>query len=203
LLEAIVGGALPSGTELSEVALAAQLNVSRTPVHEALGRLCNDGFVEQRKNRTARVAHSTSQDLQEMYEVRKLLECAAAERAATRLPPKQLAALRQEAEGLTVVPRGEDWLARAIDFDFRFHEAIARASGNDHLRAEIGRYFLLLRAFRRMLSQDEAVGEHLAILRALEARDAGAASRAMAAHLESTCRRALAVHGDDGAGNVA
>jgi DNA-binding GntR family transcriptional regulator len=203
LLEAIVGGSLPSGTELSEVALAAELKVSRTPVHEALRRLAGDGFVEIRNNRKARVAHSTRKDLLEMYDVRRLLECAAAECAAGRIDEACLAELRKEADSLAATMQEENWVARAIAFDFRFHEAIAAASGNEHLRDEITRYFLLLRAFRRMISHQDALPEHLAILSALEARDPAAARQSMAAHLEATAQRAMAAHVEEADGRVA
>jgi DNA-binding GntR family transcriptional regulator len=155
------------------------------------------------KRRKARVAHSTRKDLLDMYEVRRLLECAAAERAALRMEASCLAELRKEVDDLAATVQEENWVARAIAFDFRFHEAIAAASGNDNLREEIRRYFLLLRAFRRMISHRDALPEHLVILNALEARDSVAAHRAMAAHLEATAQRALAAHVEETDGRVA
>src|SRR5579871_4312007 len=82
ILEAILSGRLASGTEMSEVALAAELGVSRTPVHEALRRLAADGLVDSLAHRQARVATFTRQDVVDIYEMRGVLETAAAERAA-------------------------------------------------------------------------------------------------------------------------
>jgi DNA-binding GntR family transcriptional regulator len=74
ILEAILSGALASGMELSEVALAAELGVSRTPVHEALLRLAADGLVEDLSSRQARVASFSRSDIVEIYEVRQILD---------------------------------------------------------------------------------------------------------------------------------
>ncbi len=120
ILEAILSGTLAGGTELSEVALAAELGVSRTPVHEALLRLAADGLVEDLASRQARVARFTRQDLANIYEVRRILEPAAAELAATRMTDEQLAELRAAADALDAAKDKRDWANRAIDFDLRF-----------------------------------------------------------------------------------
>ena len=74
LLEAIISGQLSPGTELNSVQLANQLDVSRTPVTEAINLLAHDGVVEQVNHRRARVARFSRQELADIYEVRKLLE---------------------------------------------------------------------------------------------------------------------------------
>ncbi|MBY0527834.1 MAG: GntR family transcriptional regulator [Gemmataceae bacterium] len=190
ILEAILTGGLRGGTELSEVALAAELSVSRTPVHEALRRLTADGLVEQLPNRQARVAAFARQDIQEIYEMRIVLECAAIERAAKRLGDAQLAELRQEADAIAEAPStARNWSMRAIDFDIQFHDTLAAAAGNSRLHAEITKVRHLVRAFCRMSGYPDnlrqAMEEHCRILAALEGRDAAGARRAMAAHVQS------------------
>ena len=195
VLEAILTGALASGTELSEVTLAAELGVSRTPVHEALLRLAADGLVEHLPNRCDRVACFTRDDIREIYEMRTVLECAAVERAVRRLGAEELAELRADADALASPPHGRTWVTRALDFDIRFHDALAAASGNERLRADVTRYRHLVRAFCRMSGNPDnlrqAVEEHRRILSALEARDAAAARRAMAGHVEARLRAVL------------
>ena len=195
VLEAILAGGLPGGAELNEVALAAELGVSRTPVHEALLRLAADGLVEQQASR-ARVACFDRNDVREIYEMRKVLECAAAERAARRLEEPRRAELREEADALADASEGRTWPARAIDFDIRFHDVLARAAGNERLRAEIVKYRHLVRAFCRMSGNPAnlraALAEHRRILDALEARDPVAARRAMAAHIDARLEAVLA-----------
>ena len=77
LLEAIVSGQLPHGSELNSVGLAKQLEVSRTPLREALRLLERDGLVHQEGNHKARVAEFSADDIREIYEVRLQLEAAA------------------------------------------------------------------------------------------------------------------------------
>ena len=77
LAEAILTGTLAGGSELSEVAVAAKLGVSRTPVHEAFRRLIHDGLIKLLPNRVAQVAKFTPKDVAEVYEMRAILEPAA------------------------------------------------------------------------------------------------------------------------------
>ncbi len=187
LLDHLLSGTLASGTEVSEVGLAQELSVSRTPVREALRRLAKDGLLEQLPNRKFRVARFGADDLREIYELRQLLEAAAAERAATRLPPARFERLRKAARALGDAPRDDAWLARALEFDVLFHDTLAEASGNRRLQDQISRLRLIVRAFCRMTATREnleaAFLEHEAVLRALERRDGPAAGRAMADHV--------------------
>jgi GntR family transcriptional regulator, rspAB operon transcriptional repressor len=195
ILEAILTGMLPGGTELNEVTLAGELGVSRTPVHEALQRLVADGLVEHLPNRRDRVAQFSRDDVREIYEMRIILEGAIAERAARRLDAEELASLQSEADALAAAANGRNWTARVLDFDLRFHNVLATASGNQRLRADITRYRHLVRAFWRMSGRVEnlrqAMEEHRRILRALEARDPAAARRAMIAHVEARLQAVL------------
>ena len=85
LLEAILSGQLAPGTIVSEVSLARQLAVSRTPVHDALRQLAKDGLVQQRANRRAVIATVSRDDVHDIFEMRKLLEGEAARRVERRL----------------------------------------------------------------------------------------------------------------------
>jgi DNA-binding GntR family transcriptional regulator len=73
LLEAIVSGRLALGSELNSVGLAKQLDVSRTPLREALRLLERDGLVHLTENHKARVANFSTDDIREIYEVRLLV----------------------------------------------------------------------------------------------------------------------------------
>lgn len=189
VLENILSGELAAGTEVSEVGLADALHVSRTPAHEAVSRLLNDGLLVQQPPRRLVVARFTREDVVEIYEMRQLLETAAARRAARQIDDAALAALRTEADALAAEPKAVDWTARALEFDLRFHDAVARAAGNRRLQVDISRYRLLVRAFCRMTGSREnladALKEHREILAALEARDAARAARAAAFHVDN------------------
>lgn len=187
LLEAIIAGRLAPGEELSAVALAAQLQVSRTPVTEALQRLEHDGLVEQTANHPPRVVRLGPQDIDEIYEVRLHLEAAAAERAATRMDRTTLAALRARSRQIDSTRDAVDWAEQALEFDLQFHATIAGCAGNRRLAKDIERYRRLVRSFCRLTGSQEnlaaAFGEHLEILDALEAGRPAAARKAMAAHI--------------------
>ena len=195
LLEAIVSGQLPHGSELNSVNLAKQLEVSRTPLREALRLLERDGLVHQEGNHKARVAEFSADDIREIYEVRLLLEAASAELAAKRISPDLLKALRSESDALNQHTCDVDWCEKAIAFDLRFHEAIATASGNKRLKDEIHRYRLLVRSFcvmtGRQATLQQALNEHIAILDALASGRPVAARKAMADHITSRLKEVL------------
>jgi DNA-binding GntR family transcriptional regulator len=186
LLEAILIGRLRAGAELSEVALAAELQVSRTPIHEALRRLGADGLVHVASSGPARVAEFGRDDVVEIYEMRSCLETAAVERAAVRMNDDEIEALRETAAPLADATL-RNWTTKALQFDVLFHDRIAEACGNERLRREIRKYRHLVRAFCRMSGNVEnlraAYDEHLVILDALAARQPEAAGRAMADHI--------------------
>ncbi len=183
----ILSGKLPSAGPISEVELARELGVSRTPVHDALRQLAKDGLVIQSHNRRAIVAKFTADDVYEIFEMRKLLEGHAAELAAGRMDRRQLVPLREAAESLKDGLDAADWAQRWADFDETFHRVIATASGLPRLCQDILRYRTLHRGFNKLSTDPEglrqALAEHENILDALEARDARAARQRMVAHV--------------------
>ncbi|QDU29511.1 HTH-type transcriptional regulator LutR [Anatilimnocola aggregata] len=187
VLEGILTGKYPQDAVLSELGVARELKVSRTPVHDALRQLAKDGLVVRQRNCRARVAGLTSDDVYEVFEMRKLLEGPAAELAAARMDARQLLPLQDFARELQQSPRGEAWTARWAEFDDVFHSTIATASGNRRLAHDIHRYRLLHKGFNRMATEPEglqqALEEHLNILSALEARDGRLAQERMIAHI--------------------
>jgi DNA-binding GntR family transcriptional regulator len=96
--QAIVEGELRAGQRLIEQRIAAEFGLSRTPVREALRRLESEGLVRIELNRGAVVRAVSGQDVEDLYELRAHLESLAAERAAQRATPQQLAALNDAVE---------------------------------------------------------------------------------------------------------
>ncbi len=80
----IVGRELPAGTAISEVALAAELGLSRTPVHEAIRQLLGEGLLEEASNGSTVVVRLSRQDFVELYELRSVLEAHAVSKIAKR-----------------------------------------------------------------------------------------------------------------------
>lgn len=195
LLEAVLSGQLPSGTELKSVAIAEQLDVSRTPVQEALRRLAADGLVEWSMGRKARVSSFSRDDVIEIYSLRRLLEGEAALRAATRISSEQLTDLTERATNLDENSGLLDWNVQALDYDIHFHNVVAEACGNRRLRLDIERYRMLVRAFCRMVGSADnlkaALREHREILEALQRRDAEASRARMVSHIDARLQTVL------------
>ena len=187
LLEGIICGQLEPGVFLSAAQLSSKLEVSRTPIHDALWMLASDGLVELQAGRRARVTQFGRDDLWEIFEIRRLLEGPAAEMAAGRMDQRQFGPLRGMVEELSGRKISVDWTRQWSDFDDQFHRTIAESSGNRRLAQDIARYHLLHRGFNRVStdykSLQRALAEHVEILDALEARDGSRARSLMESHI--------------------
>lgn len=187
LLPAILSGRLAPGEPIGELALAKQLRVSRTPVHDAVRQLISDGLVTQRPNHRPVVAAVTADDIAEIFDMRALLESEAAFLAASRIDRPSLGALRAMAQQLDAQWDEEGGIQRWADFDDEFHSQIALASGNRRLARDISRYRQLLRGLNKlhqaMAQLRPALAEHERILEALARRAAEEAREAMAEHI--------------------
>lgn len=183
------------GDELNEVALAGHFRVSRTPVRDALRRLAAEGLVVNSRNHRATVIEPSRREVEETYQVRQVLESAAARQAAPRIASARLVELRGLASA-AVPPRGGNWGTAELRFDVELHRAIAEACGNARLRDEIERYGRLVRFVRSQVARDPVVlrdghEQHLRLLEALEARDPEAAAAAMEVHIAAALRSVL------------
>src|ERR1700739_3125653 len=95
LIALIVSGDLPPGQHMVETDLARQLGVSRQPIREALHRMEAEGWVDRRPSQAAFVHVPTDAEVDNLLDVRALLEAETARLAAGRATPEQLARLRQ------------------------------------------------------------------------------------------------------------
>ncbi|MEV0631451.1 GntR family transcriptional regulator [Nonomuraea wenchangensis] len=133
LRELILGGVYPPGSRLTEMEVAANLRMSRTPVREALRALAADGLVRP-AGRGVTVVALEEDDLDEAYQVRAALEALTAELAAARqregrIAPADLRAL-QDVAARTAAATAERRLADAVPLNRRFHQTIAELAGN-------------------------------------------------------------------------
>ncbi len=145
------------GTALYEGDIAEQLGVSKTPVREALGALSQEGLVVATPRQGYRVAEITLADVQEIFQLRLLLEPAAAELAAERANPEQLQGLRELAD-----VDDEASYEDRVDHIRRFHTALAEASGNARLASSLAS---LLDGSQRLyfagLDLSPSIGDHI------------------------------------------
>ena len=188
LQEMIFNGELLPGSPLSVPALAARLNVSRTPVREAVQQLIYEGLATHTRNAGARVTLLDDDAVKAVFDVREVLDGLAAHNAtliATRATVEQLRKMVQvQREMLDETPDRH----RDARLDLEFHtlirdtarnrplsDALARLDGQSHLyRSDMW----ACESNRRL-----AVGEHERIVAAIEAGDADGARAAACAHV--------------------
>lgn len=189
ILLRIVKGDLPSGSVLTSTRLAAQLNVSRTPIVAALDRLVADGILQKEKNRRAIVRDGAVHWLAQVHQLREIVEPPAAALAATRITAEALEVLdhlRRAAEP----NQNPDWIKAARKFDHALHLAIADHCGNLPLRKTIYKSWSYKRlifdaGYFQPIPAENGYREHFAIFGALVRRDPATASAAMLFHLRS------------------
>jgi GntR family transcriptional repressor for pyruvate dehydrogenase complex len=205
----IEAGDLNPGTRLpTEQQLAENFGVSRNVVREAVAQLRADGMVEARQGlgafvlspeqRTAiridREALKDSSNMQQLFELRRILETESATLAASRRSNESLAAIKA---ALDRMGGEERWEEGSIDADLAFHREIARATGNSYIHTFISfvceqirrsiHYARLTNPLHDLVEVN--VGEHVRIYEALVAGDPDAAGAAMAAHIIGAAER--------------
>jgi DNA-binding GntR family transcriptional regulator len=197
LKASILEGLLPPGEEAVEQAIADQLGMSRTPVHEAVLRLQHEGFLRVLPRRGVRVLPIDPEDLRQTYEVLIALEGAAAALLAARgaAAAEVLNEMREATAAMEAALARADragWAAA----DDRFHRALLAGSGNPKLArlaetaADQAQRARSATAARRP-EPGTSAREHEAILAALAAGDAQGAREAVAAHRTRASREIL------------
>jgi DNA-binding GntR family transcriptional regulator len=185
------------GSRITVDNLARELNVSQTPIREALGRLEGEGLVIK----THLIGYSAAQQISrrrfdELYDLRLLLEPEAAARAGRQMDEWKLTELREVA-GVMSRRQGGDERVRYSAFarmDAVFHDRILEFAGNDLIRQTLAHQHTHFHIFRLMFHSrvtEEALDEHEALLAAFAAGDSKAAKRAMREHIERSRDRLL------------
>ncbi len=196
ILARIVGGEFLPGERLIEEDLARVYRVSRTPIREILFILEKDGLIEHVRNRGARVVSFTPDDVEQIYEVRKALECRAIRGTAQNIRLEDLLEIEQRLQAANSHERGHKWNQEQVDLDLDLHRLIVLHSGNRWLISCLESVSLMIHSLRLLgyRNEDHArqTGEdHLAIVRALLRRDADLAERLLAAHIDTSKRNAI------------
>ena len=195
LSRAIITGRIEPGTRLSVPELARQLDISRSPVREAVQRLIYDGLAENRGRRGAIVAVIDPRDFLSLLEVRQLLEGFAARKAAANATEEDLNALRDVVDRhRKQVETGGIEESRHVEFDQAFHSAVRDIAGNEDLTAILGRmqgraHLSFAALWQEPFRPEHALAEHVAILDAIAAGDPEAAEGAACAHIDAVRRR--------------
>ena len=187
LRAALVAGEMVPGVTYSAPVLAERFGVSATPVREAMLDLINEGMIVAVPNKGFRIVETTDQDLDEMTELRRLIEVPTVGQIAKSITSEQVDGLRLIATRIMDAAAKGD-VVTYIEADRQFHLELLRLSGNtrlvdlvDQLRMNTRLYGLEELAASGHLGRSSE--EHLTLLDALEAGDRRGAERVMAQHL--------------------
>lgn len=188
----LADGTYPPGSRLREEDLAAQLGVSRTPVREALRRLDAEGWLRVVPNQGAFAAEWSIAEIEEIFELRALLESHAAEHAAMAPDRRALETMEAACEQAEAALPGGDLAAlEAIsDANVRFHRALWEMSGQARCRAILHSLAVPPMVLRNFRSFDAAglrrsVDQHREMIAAIMAGDPGWAGAVMRAHVQA------------------
>ncbi len=185
--EGILDGRIAPGARLKEEELARELRISRTPIREALLVLQTEGLIEATPNRGATVRRYAAADLDEMYQLRAVLEGHAARVSADRISPEALAVLHESCGRFEALRSAGDVHALAAENQL-FHDTILDATGSDRLISMVRKVVelpLVYRAFLWYSDEQRLISGHYhrQIVTALRARDAERAETIMKTHV--------------------
>lgn len=190
--EDILNGIYKEQEELKEATLGEKMGVSRTPVREALRQLELEGLVEIIPNKGARVTGITKKDIEDIYQIRYLLEGLSARWATEHVTEEQLDKM-EETLYLTDFHAGKGNFPQVYELDSQFHELMYEASGSkmlNHILSDFHMYVTRIRktSLSNVTRSKNSTEEHRAILEAIKERDADKAEQCAHEHVLSTIK---------------
>ncbi|WP_315760296.1 GntR family transcriptional regulator [Sphingomonas sp. Y38-1Y] len=192
LLTALMTLQIAPGERIAIDQVARRLNISQTPIREALSQLEAEKLVHKMPNVGYRAsAQMTRDEVRDLYTLRQLIEPYAAARAAEAVTDAAVEELEAIDAAMSAVSEAGDY-SRFAEADDRLHRLIAGMSGNRLIADTVERLHSHLHIFRALYSTNaptEAAAEHRKIIDALVARDPAAAEKAVRTHLERSQQR--------------
>jgi len=181
------------GSQLHIEKLSKQMEISRTPIREALLRLQNDGLVQVFPRVGAFVADLTPQDLHELLEVREWLESNATKKVASIITESDLSALDELMANTELAVKNNDQ-TQFLEFEEAFHNMIIRLCGNKRLLGVMESLYSLIRRERVLSVRSPenikwSLIEHQRVVAALHERNAERASAMMVEHIRAARAR--------------
>lgn len=187
LREAILQGQLKPGERLMELQLASKLGVSRTPIREAIRMLENEGLAIMVPRKGAQVAGMTEKDMEDVMEIREVLDELAAQTACDKITTRQLAELANTMKNFeAAICQGD--LNMIAEYDVQFHDIIYEATDNAKLVAVLNNLREQIYRYRIEYLKDEnnypaLIHEHQEIFSALKERDKESVKDIMRKHI--------------------
>jgi DNA-binding GntR family transcriptional regulator len=181
----ILKGHFKPGERLTENQLSKQLGVSRTPIRESIRKLAAEGLVDVFPKGGARVSELMKDDINEIYEIREVLETFATQKATSMITGKEIEALEKLLRESKKAFSDKDILKMA-QINTKFHTLIYRASKNRRLIKLIDILCTNITRHRELILESgakESIKGHEEILNALIKRDEKAAQKAIFNHI--------------------
>ena len=188
----ILSGKLAPGSSLKERDLCEQLNISRTPIREALRRLSAEGLAEVRPRRSIVVACFDPSEIEEIFELGIILESFIAAKAAIKTTDEEITALQ------IILNKMEDFISDSgnldiagyADLDHAFHEQLAKMARSERIRRILQQTVsmrLLVNVFDsyRKVDFETSLVQHRTIYRAIASRNSDWAAAAMSSHVRT------------------
>ncbi len=194
----IIRGALVPGESVTEMGLANDCGVSRTPVREALRQLELEGLVELIPNKGAVILGISPEDICDIYQIRAMLEGSVAERAAQRATEEDVKRLHEILD-LTDFYIGRQNMQQLQAMDGQFHQLIYEMSGSRMFRRVLKdmHYYIGLTRDASLKSEGRAMQslrEHRAVLDAIAQHDGEKAKKLMNHHVNKALENVLKRH---------
>ena len=199
LKQIILKGDLASGERVVETKLAKQLQVSRTPIREAIGQLKREKLIVSRSNGGFRVATLSVTDAVQLYDCRIALEQLSISDACKQITAKQLKQLEKYvllAEKLIGSQSDKSDSLKLLEVDYQFHHLIAESSGNQWLLTLLEKVFDQMRLLRVYTTRHnpqvlEIRLEHRQIYDAIASQDPDLAQTTIREHLTASKNRVV------------
>jgi DNA-binding GntR family transcriptional regulator len=187
LYEGIISNKLPAGHVLVEQEISDLLNISRTPVRDAIKQLSNEGLVRYLPSRGTFVEEISTQDIEEIFEIREMFEEAALRWTVNEITNEEIAEIEKE---LVSLSNNENYSNEYYKSDLMLHRIITKYGHNSRMKRILNTLNSQLERFRRVSAKTpnrliNSREEHLNILRALKERNIEEAERYLHLHLEN------------------
>lgn len=188
LRDSIIHGQLRAGEVYNEMALAKDLGISRTPVREALLELSAQGLVTFLPRKGLMVKHFTRKDVEEIFELRRVIELAAIEKVAKSNPACDLTTLRKSLDEQRKSAAKKEFTA-FMKADREFHAEFCRLANNQRLVAILENvrdlvHFMGIQGLSTRGRAEMVIKEHAKVLEAVAQGDSTKARKAMEIHLD-------------------
>ncbi|MCD8163953.1 MAG: GntR family transcriptional regulator [Synergistaceae bacterium] len=190
LKQGITSGRIAPGTMLGEVAIARDLNMSRTPIREALKMLKSDDLVEIRDGVGTFVNTFTQKDIEDAYAVRKALEMLAVHTAINAFSDEELDQMEENFHSIQRRLEGGENVSveEFFEADWNLHDKIVQKSGNRYVKTAMRNLDAVLRRYQclsvHMLSHtDTTVAEHLTIISLIRKKNLALLTELLECHI--------------------